>query len=909
MSVAAVSATALGCGSGATQFQFTFAEQRAELGNGLRLVVLPDKNTELVQVDVRYNVGSSSDPQNKAGLAHLVEHLMFLQRPDGPSSPSLMRFINRAVTSFNAYTNWDSTHYMMQGRKANLDSMLQIEAMRLFYGCKTISEAEFAREREVVRNEIRQRTGTPEGQIPQLLLSAVYPEKHAYSRMIGGNDEQLTNITLQDACAFMANYYVPGNATLIVAGNVTRDELVPMVTKWFGQLPAKPAKAAASVAPITLQRRRVEHTVDVERPWLYAAWALPPRNTKEGEMAGFAVGVMAGRVSQFTSSWSFATRVTPGVFGGELAPVFVLGVELQDESRREQALDFMMKAARRAHWGADEGMFDEGDKARARADFVMRLESLGARTNLLGDLAQFQRKIAWDSNDQLWEQRFKASDDLDGGELARMLQRVLDPDKAVIVDIKASDKGLRGDRRASSSLQSQSHDSEREAMEVDPREAHRAMQIPRQTNQLGKATRFQLGNGMKVILLSFSAMPVVTAALTFDAGHAQEGRDQSGLAGVAADMLGSQSAALLFRDFGVRVRARVDEDATTFIAQTVSEPTYLESLIHGLERYIKTGQYSQESLERWQERRRPILSSQRYRERSEATKQVYAAIFGPEHPYATQGPETLESLGKLDRDAAMDFKNKHYSAKNATLVITGQFDVAGAEKHIRDHFGDWGGGHEDTSVPPTLRARTGPEFIGVVADEGPQMAIRIAYPAPSGWGDKRAARLVLEGMLRERMSRIRQQLGSTYGVFARRRDQTGPTMYEMGGQVDATRAGESLAVMRANINLLRQGYPGFDADFVRTRRKLIQTMLGRSTVSLNVAGRLTIIERHGLGVDYFDRLLEQVASVTPAQVKELIAAELRPETEVVVCMADRATLESAFRQAHLDNARLVELEK
>ena len=905
--LATLSLAALGCGSGATQFQFAFSEQRAQLGNGLRVVVLPDKNTELVEVDVRYNVGSSSDPEGKAGLAHLVEHLMFLQRPEGPGSPPLSRYINQVVTSFNAYTTWDSTHYMMQGRRENLDSMLQIEAMRLFYGCRTLPEAEFAREREVVRNEIRQRTGTPEGQIPQLLLSAVYPEKHAYSRMIGGNDEQLASITLQDACAFMATYYVPSNATLVVAGNVTRDDLIPMVTKWFGQLPARPARATARVTPLTLQRQRVEHTVDVERPWLYAVWALPPLNTREGELANFAVGLVGSWVARFAVDWPFAARVvaTPDL-GGQLAPVFMIGVELLDESRRDQALDFIMKAARRAHWGTDQDSFNEGHRARARARFVMGLEPLASRTNLLGDLAQFHKGIAWDASEQLWEQRFRTSDDLDGDELSSLLQHILDPDKAVIVDIKASEAGIRGDRRASGGLQSRSHDSDHEVMEIDPQEAHRALQVPRRTNLLGQATRFQLGNGMKVVLLSFSAMPVVSAILTFNAGAAQEPREQAGLAQLAANMIRSNSATLLFIDYGIAIGEQVDEDTTTFVARTISEPTYLESLIKGLERHVKAGQYPQENLEKWQERRKPFLESMRYQERTELQTQLYATIFGPEHPYTTQGPETLESLGKLNRDAVMGFKDKHYSARNATLVLAGQFDVAQAEKYIRDHFGDWGGGHADTPVPATQRTRTGPEFIGVIADAGPQMAVRIAYPAPGGYDDQRAARLVLERMLGERMSRIRQQLGSTYGVYARRRDQTGPTMYEIGGQVDAKRAGESLAVMRANINLLRQGYPGFDADFVRARRRVIETMLGRSTVSLNMAGRLTVIERHGLGVDYFDRLLEQVASVTPSQVKQLIAAELRPETEVVVCMADRATLEGAFRQAHLDNAKFVE---
>jgi SOS response regulatory protein OraA/RecX len=108
---------------------------------------MPDETTQLVEVDVRYDVGSREDPPGKAGLAHLVEHLMFQQKPDGPTSPPLMQAINDITTFFNAYTIWDTTHYMMSARAEQLDALLKIEAMRLYYGCQSITNEEFERER------------------------------------------------------------------------------------------------------------------------------------------------------------------------------------------------------------------------------------------------------------------------------------------------------------------------------------------------------------------------------------------------------------------------------------------------------------------------------------------------------------------------------------------------------------------------------------------------------------------------------------------------------------------------------------------------------------------------------------------------------------------------------------------
>jgi predicted Zn-dependent peptidase len=160
-------------------------------------------------------------------------------------------------------------------------------------------------------------------------------------------------------------------------------------------------------------------------------------------------------------------------------------------------------------------------------------------------------------------------------------------------------------------------------------------------------------------------------------------------------------------------------------------------------------------------------------------------------------------------------------------------------------------------------------------------------------------------MINLRMGDIRFKLGSTYGVYAYRRPQIGPTAYEMGGNVDAPRAGESLKAMRAGVQMLRDGV-NFDVDFVRARRSLIENMLGQSTVSSEMVSRLGNIEMFGLQENYYDQLIKQIAAVSPAQVKALIAKELDPKNEIVVCLADRATLEKSFAEAGLDQVKIVE---
>ena len=224
----------IACNPSTPQISFKHGERRGRLEkNGLRFVVMPDPSTQLVEVDVRYEVGAKEDPPGKAGLAHLVEHMMFQHKPDGPDTKPLMHFLMNNAINMNAYTNPDTTHYMVYARAEQMDAMVKVEAMRMHYGCQTITEAEFLRERDVVRNEIRGGNRTPEGLIPQIAMSSIYPKGHAYEQETGGNDEQLSTITLADACQFMKDFYVPERATVIIAGGARPAGQSSSTTSWL----------------------------------------------------------------------------------------------------------------------------------------------------------------------------------------------------------------------------------------------------------------------------------------------------------------------------------------------------------------------------------------------------------------------------------------------------------------------------------------------------------------------------------------------------------------------------------------------------------------------------------------------------------------------------------------------------
>jgi predicted Zn-dependent peptidase len=195
----------------------------------------------------------------------------------------------------------------------------------------------------------------------------------------------------------------------------------------------------------------------------------------------------------------------------------------------------------------------------------------------------------------------------------------------------------------------------------------------------------------------------------------------------------------------------------------------------------------------------------------------------------------------------------------------------------------------------------------VIGDDDPQVDVAILYPSPGGIAGEQAARMVMTEMLNEQMWNIRARLGATYGTYARRDARVGASAYLLGGAVDAPRTGEAIRAMRGGVDALRNG-TDFDETFVRARRKVVQRMLGESTVSGELAARLAQLARFGQEPGYAALLLKQAAAMSPAQVKQLIQRELDPRNEVIVLQGDRADVTKAFADAGITDAKLVEPE-
>jgi zinc protease len=207
------------------------------LKNGMTVVVVENHRAPIVSHMVWYKVGAADEPAGKTGLAHLLEHLMFKGTPQVPAG-LFSRLIAEKGGVDNAMTSRDFTAYYQHIAAEHLPLAMRLEADRMAH--LKLAEKDFRSEREVVREERRQRVDNEPGAMLSERLAMALWMNHPYARPVGGFDAEIRGLTRADALAFHKRWYAPGNAILFVAGDVTPAWVRELAEATFGRIPGKP---------------------------------------------------------------------------------------------------------------------------------------------------------------------------------------------------------------------------------------------------------------------------------------------------------------------------------------------------------------------------------------------------------------------------------------------------------------------------------------------------------------------------------------------------------------------------------------------------------------------------------------------------------------------------------------------
>ena len=375
------------------------------LDNGLQFIVHEDHSVPIVHVEVWYDVGSAHEPEGRSGFAHLFEHMMFINT-ENLEQGELDRHINRAGGNLNGTTNKDRTAYYETVPSNYVNVALWLEADRMTN--LVVNEENFQREREVVKEERRLRIDNqPYGQAI-MTIDTLSQDWEPYRHTVIGSMDDLNAATAEDARQFYERFYVPNNAAVVVAGDVTVDQIRDLAEAYFGSIERGPETAELPpmpAAPRTDGERRV--TVEDEKatlPLFLSAYTIPAEGHADLpalELMGRIL--MTGESSRINQRLVKEERAALQVFGGASAgmgpgTVSVYAVPNQgvDVSRLEALIWEELERIRA------EGVTErELEKARnqTRAGMILSRQRVNSKASMLqsyrrqGDISEVNRAV------------------------------------------------------------------------------------------------------------------------------------------------------------------------------------------------------------------------------------------------------------------------------------------------------------------------------------------------------------------------------------------------------------------------------------------------------------------------------------------------------------------------------------
>ncbi|GGD19771.1 M16 family metallopeptidase [Sinisalibacter lacisalsi] len=357
------------------------------LDNGMQVVVVEDHRAPAVVHKVWYRIGSADEPPGKSGIAHFLEHLMF-KGTQSLDPGELSRVVEANGGSDNAFTSFDYTAYFQRVAADRLGLMMEMEADRMRN--LVLSPEEVATERDVILEERATRIDNdPNALFREDLRAALY-RNHPYGIPIIGWRHEMAGLSRDDALEFYRRFYAPNNAILIVAGDVSPDEVRALAERHYGGLEPSEGlspRVRPQEPPSRAERRVVMEDPRVAQPWLVRSYLAPSRDAGAQEDAAalvFLARLLGGsgvtsvlgsalqfdqQIAVFTNASYNATSFDDSTFSFVVIPAE--GVSLEEA---EAALD--AELARFLETGPDLERF-ENIKMQIRASEIYALDDVG----------------------------------------------------------------------------------------------------------------------------------------------------------------------------------------------------------------------------------------------------------------------------------------------------------------------------------------------------------------------------------------------------------------------------------------------------------------------------------------------------------------------------------------------------
>ena len=864
------------------------------LDNGLRVIVHTDRKAPIVAVNVWYHVGSKNEPEGRSGFAHLFEHLMF-QGSENYDDEYFKPFEQVGATGQNGTTSFDRTNYFQNVPTTALDMALWMESDRMGHFLGAITQERLDEQRDVVKNEKRQRYGQPYGQAWERLFEASFPQGHPYSWMPIGSMEDLDAATLDDVKDWFQTWYGPNNAVLVLAGDIDVPTAKEKANRYFGDIPAGPplSRPEQWVAPRTESTREVMHD-RVAQARVYRAWNIGNYGTAEADYLALAAQILGGSASsRLQARLVHEEQLVSNVFANamplELSGMFMIVATVKDgvdPAQVEAVIDeelakFLDKGPTRAELAQA--------KTRFRANFVRGVERVGGfggKSDVLAGCAVYTG---------------------DPGCFRASAERI---ESASAADVRTAARQRLGQGdHTLTILPFPPHATV--ATDVD-----RSQGVP-QVDEFPQVTfpaleRATLENGIEVVLAERREIPVVQVQLSFDAGYAADVGRKLGTASFTMSMLdegagkrGALELAAAIESEGAMIGAGAGLDSATVYLNALKDR--LDPSLALFADVALRPRFGEDEIERVRRQWLAGIAQEKTRPQSIAYRLLPPLLYGEGHAYAIPftGSGTEEAITSLDRDDLVAFHRDWLRPDNARFIVVGDISMEEIVPLLEKHFGDW----EAPATPRPVKnvttvARPDRPRVYLVDQPGSPQANILAglLVAPAADEDSLEFDLangIFGGTFTSRINmNLREDKGWSYGVRSSASDTEGQRPWILSAPVDIARTGDAMRELIAEIEAFTGDRPAEPEELEKIRANRVRSLPGRYETASAVLGAVSEIERYGWPDDHVVREQRRIETMSLAEVRAAARA-LDADALTWVVVGDLEQIEPQVRALDL----------
>ena len=906
--------------------EFTLDYEKFVLDNGLEVILHQDKSDPIVAVATMVHVGSNREKPGKTGFAHFFEHMSFNDSENVPVGAN-RKMIPEWGGSRNGGTWSDGTVYYEVVPKDAFEKILWIDSDRLGYMINTVTKEALEREKQVVKNEKRQRVdNSPYGYTDEIIRKNLYPEGHPYSWTVIGALPDLQAATLDDVKEFYNEYYGASNASLVIAGDIDIAETKELVEKWFGEIPSGPELKPIDPMPVTLSETKSLYFEDNFAKLPELRMVYPSVEDYNNDM--YALEVLGQLLSgskkaplyrKIVEEKKLAPNVRSYQSSNEIAGEFVIRVRANEGTSLEE----VKTAVEDGLTDFETNGFTDNELKRIKAELETQLY-YGVAT-VLNKAFQLVQDNEFGGDPGFITKRAKLVQNVSREDIMRVYNQYLKDKNYVMTSVVPKGSKNLAVANASEATVWQEEVTAMKANEevaqgAEARYDKTPSKYDRSEPDYGDAPLFKmpeiwrgkLDNGMSVLGIENNELPLISFNITIDGGHRLDTKEKAGLASFTASLMNegtkTKTAAELEEAIGLlgsSIRVNGDMENITISGSALSRN--FEETLALVEEMILEPRWDEKEFNRLKKETETSLKGREANPTAISSMNFNKLVYGDDHIYAIPVDGTLETTKSFTLEDVKGFY-KNITPQAATFHIVGNIKEDRVLNALQEFSVNWKGEALKFADQPLPQENKGGTLYFIDVPDSKQSVLYIGKLALSA-DDENATKLefaneILGGGSSGRLFQVlRIGKGYTYGAYSRvpNRKEIAPFTISSSVRSNATLA--SLEIIRDMVKEYGKGFN--EADVELTKNKIIKQNT-RSYESLGAKlGILENISQYNKSLNYIDEEQSVLQNMTLSDFKSVINQYMPEEEFVYVVVGDKKT---QFSEVKKLGKKVVELD-